>query len=900
MREWLTRLIDWMHRDRLGSELDEELRFHRQQLERDAVNAGADPDEARRTARRRLGNVTRIREDSRERWKLPTLDHLQQDLRYALRGLRRSPGFTTTVIATLALGIGANAAMFGVVDRLMFRPFPYLADPETVHRVYLTTHDRGVDRVQSGGIEYTTYLDIKRFTTSFSKYAGFAHVTLALGNGDAARERRVAVVSASFFDFFTAKPALGRFFTAAEDTTPIGADVAVLSYDYWQREFGGRNVLGEPLQVGHIPTTIIGVAPRGFTGVNDAEPPPVYIPITLYGGSNTSAEDRARFFTRYEWGWMSIMVRRKPGVTVEEASADVNRAHRRSWDVQREIERGVPDPELAKPGGMVSAMKLGAGPDPSLEARTALWLLGVAAIVLLIACANVANLFLARALRRRREIAVRLALGVSRRRLALQMLAEGLLLSLIGSVAGLAVAHWGGAAIRRMLIATPDTSLETFTDWRTLGVVIGLALLTGVLTGLAPAMLLRNGDLAGALKAGAREGTYHRSRVRSALLVAQGALSVVLLIGAGLFVKSLNHVMATRMGYDAEHVLLVSRNFRGLNLDSAQRVALRRQLVATAQAIPGVEHAAWVSSVPFWSTSTTGFSVPGIDSVARLGRFRYTTTTPDYFGAMGTRILRGRGFTDADRQGAPLVAVVSIGMARVLWPDRDAIGQCIRVGRPPDPCMTVVGVAEDIVQDQEQLPGGPRYNYYLPIEQFRPTGGNYVMVRMRGPVAPQAETVRKALQAVMPGESYVTVRPLVEIVDDVRRSWRLGSTVFVAFGLLAVLVAAVGLYGVIAYNVTQRMHELGVRAALGAKARDIVRLVVGQSARFALAGVVVGVLLALLSGRWLQPLLFEQSARDPAIYVAVGAVMMAVAIIASMAPALRAAAADPNTALRGE
>ncbi len=852
MRDWLARLIDRTHRDRLGRE------------------------------------------------PLPTIDHLRQDLRYALRGLRRSPGFTATVIVTLALGIGANAAMFGVVDRLMFRPFAYLEDPETVHRVYLKTEDRGVERIASGGIEYATYLDIKRFTTSFSNHAGFAHVTMALGNGGAARERRVAAVSASFFDFFTARPALGRFFTAAEDTTPRGAEVAVLSYDYWQREFGGRRVLGERLHVGHIATTIIGVAPERFTGVNDAEPPPVYIPITLYAGSNPAAGDRASYFTKYEWGWMSIMVRRAPGVTVDGASADVSRAHRRSWDIQREIEPQVPDPAIAKPSGVVSAMKLGAGPDPSLEARTALWMLGVAAMVLVIACANVANLFLARALRRRREIAVRLALGVSRQRLILQTLTEGLLLSLLGSVAGLAVARWGGAAIRRMLITTPDTSLDAFTDWRTLGVVTGLALLTGALTGLAPAMLLRNGDLAGALKAGAREGTYHRSRIRSALLVAQGALSVVLLVGAALFVKSLNNVMATRMGYDAERVLLVTRNFRGVSLDSAQRVALRRQLVVTAQGIPGVEHAAWVSSVPFWSTSTTGLFVPGIDSISRLGRFRYQTTTPDYFAAMGTRVLRGRGFTDADREGAAPVAVVSAGMARALWPNREAIGECIRVGRASDPCTTVVGVAEDIVQEGDQLAGGSRYSYYLPVEQFRPHGGNYIVVRMQGTVAPQGEVVRKALQAAMPGESYVTVRPLVEIVDGVRRSWRLGSTVLVAFGLLAVIVAAVGLYGVVAYNVAQRMHELGVRAALGATASDILRLVVGQSARFALAGVAVGSVLALLAGRWLQPLLFEQSARDPAIYVLVGAVMMAVAIVASTAPALRAAGADPSTALRGE
>ena len=824
------------------------------------------------------------------------LDELTHDVRFAFRTLRKSRGFAATVILTLALGIGANAAMFGVVDRLMFRPYAYLRDPSTVNRVYLRSTYRGTTST-SWHTEYARYLDLKRWSRSFDEWSGFATRSMAVGVGDASRERQVAAVNATFFRFFDAPPALGRYFVAAEDTTPRGADVAVLGYGFWKSELGGRNVLGEVLQVGNIPATIVGVAPEGFAGVDDANPPAVYIPITTYAGSQPTERTNPKYYTRYNWGWMEMMVRRKPGVTVEQASRDLSQAYARSWNAEREIEPTLTPAEIAKPNAIAGAMKLGAGPDPSLEARTALWVTGVAAIVLLIACANVANLFLARALRRQREIAVRLALGVSRRRLMMQTLTESLVLSLIGSAAGLLVAQWGGLAIRRLLIASEGASVDVMTDWRTLGVAVGAAMVAGLLTGLAPALLSGRGDLARSLKTGPREGTYHRSRTRATLLVLQGALSVVLLVGAGLFVRSLGNVKAMRMGYDAEPLLLVTRNMRGMDMSDSARAQLGRTLLAAAQEIPGVESAVWMSSVPFWSTSSTNLYVPGIDSVRKLGRFTYQTATTDYFSTMGTRILRGRGFTEADRANAPMISVVSDGMAKVLWPGKDALGQCMRVRADTMPCTTVVGIAEDMVQGD--LTSDKKYQYYLPLEQASP-GGGFVMLRMRGNPAAQQEAVRKAMQRVMPGQSYVTTKPFIEIVDQQRRSWQLGATMFVAFGVLALVVAAVGLYGVIGYNVTQRMHELGVRVALGAQARDILRLVVGQGVRFGLAGVALGTLLAYAASRWLEPLLFQQSPRDPVVYTAVGAVLVLVALAASGAPAVRASRADPNTALRSE
>ena len=672
MREFLTRILDWFRRDRLEAELRDELRFHHTSLDRDAH-----PTEDPVTARRRLGNTTRAIEDARDRWSIPWLDHLQQDIRYALRGLRRSPGFAFGVITTLALGIGANAAMFGVVDRLMFRPYPMLRDPATVHRVYLRWNERETLRT-SNSFEYARYLDFQRWTKSFTKFAAFFPTTVAIGSGMAARERDIAAVSATYFDYFDARPALGRFFTPDEDTTPVGAPVVVLSHGFWQSEFGGRDVIGEALQIGKLSFTIIGVTPKSFTGITEGPPRAAFIPITTFAGNQPGTSGR-EYYTNYNWGWMEMMVRRRPDVSVERATADLTAAYVRSWNVERESFPQLAASAVARPHAIAGPLKTAAGPDAGLEARTALWVTGVAFIVLIIACANVANLFLGRALRRRREVALRLALGVSRGRLAAQTMTESLALALIGCALGIGVAQAGGQVLSHLFL--PDwESFMLLGDARTLLVAVAAALLAAILTGVVPAMLATKADLAGALKAGAREGTYHRSRTRTALLVAQGALSVTLLVGAGLFVRSLNRVRDMPLGYDAEQILMVRYDLRSTTLSDSETVWLHRRMLQVGQSLPEVERAAFVSSVPFWSTSTTGLFVSGIDSVRRLGRFTWQEGTPDYFATMGTRILRGRPFGAEDRAGAPLVAVVSEGMANVLFAGKDALGQCLRVG----------------------------------------------------------------------------------------------------------------------------------------------------------------------------------------------------------------------------
>jgi putative ABC transport system permease protein len=895
MREWLARFRDWLRRGTLDAELDEELAFHRSLLERDALAAGASSEEATWAARRRLGSTVRVKREARSRWSIPTLDQFLHDVRYALRGLRASPGFTVGVVVTLGLGLGANTAMFGVVDRLLFRPPPQLRDPGTAHRVYAFRMIRGKEET-GGGNQYARYRDIARWTHSFSAVAGFTRREVAVGSRDEAREMHVGVVSPSFFGFFDAPPVLGRYFTEGESTPAGAAPLAVLSYAMWQTNHGGRpDVIGSTLQVGSTAYTIVGVAPKDFVGLWDDRRPALFISLGSFGSAE-SGVDSKRWWTTYSWGWMSTLVRRKPGVSVAQANADLTNAMRRSYQAELEEDPAQPSLAVTRPRAEIGSILEQRGPDASSDAKVATWVAGVSGIVLLIACANVANLLLARALRRRREIALRLALGATRRRLLSQLLTESMLLAALGGVVGLFVAEWGGAMLRTYLLDRSEAPAGV-DDVRTVWFAVAAAIVVGLLSGLAPLLQTRRAELTADLRAGVRDGGSRGSSARTALLVAQGALSAALLVGAGLFVRSLHNVDGFRLGFDTDPVLIVDANMRGVTLDSARTVLLRQRLREAATTISGVESASLQSSAPFYTIRSQRLFVDGIDSVGRIGRFHYSAVSPEHFATLGTRLLRGRGISHEDRPAGPPVMVVSDAMARALWPGQDPIGRCVRVRADTAPCTRVVGVAENL--QEEELGQDPGFQYYLSAAQFRPqTGG--LFVRTRGDAARFRETVRARLQREMPGDAYVTVTPFADIIGRRTRSWRMGATMFAAFGALALVIAAVGLYSVIAYDVTQRAHELSVRVALGARARDVTRVVVAQGLRFAAVGIGLGMGAALLGARWLQPLLFRQSATDPMVYAAVGVVLLAASIAACAAPARRASRADPMVALRAD
>ena len=905
MRESLSRLVDWFRRDRLQQELEEELRFHQEKLERDALADGASASEAARLAREELGAPARIAEQARDRWSIPSLEVIQQDTRYAIRGLLRSPAFTVTVVVTLALGIGANAAMFGIVDRMLFRPMHLMRDESSVSRVYQRWIEDGKEQTASTMV-YQRYVDIRDQTTAFSEVASYSTYEVGVGLAGAARDRGVAAVSPSFFRFFDAKPVLGRFIQEADDTPPFGAPVVVLTYNFWMSEFGGRDVIGQTLQVGDVRAQIVGVAPEGMVGVEELDPPAVFIPAATLGLARGLPRAAVISFYKYHpWNSVVTLVRRKPGVSVEAAEAEVTRVMRASWDTER-VSRPIgmfrdaqaKSASEAQVRAPLAGVRRAAGPGRPVETQAMLWISGVALLVLVIACANVMNLMLARTLKRQREVAMRVALGISRGRLVLQAAIEGTVLALVSGAAGLLVAHWGAAVIAKVLLDDALPPGESFVDGRTLAMVFALSLGVGLLTGIGQLLLAQSRDIAGTLRAGSKSVGAPRARFRSGLLVVQGALSVVLLVGAALFLGSLRSAQAVPKGYDLSQVLVVTPVFRSAD-SGVDRTVAYRQLQDAAAAMPGVEGVTTAIAAPLWRTARWPIFVSGIDSVSKLGEFTANAVAANYFSVMGTSILRGRPIEASDRADASPVIVVSRGMGEAIWPGQEAVGKCIRVFADSMHCRTVIGVASDIVQSNYQLGLPKRYHYYLAADQI-PSSPRYMIVKADGEPAVQAERLRLALQKVMPGSSYVTVRPMETLLDGTYRTWRLGASMFLCFGLLALAVASVGLYGVIGYEVTQRMHEIGVRVALGARRADILRLIVGRTVRLMLVGIVAGGGIALLAGKWLQPLLFEQSANDPRVYGLVAVTMLMVAILASSLPANRASRADPNRSLRAD
>jgi predicted permease len=886
-----------VNRGRAGVEraVDDELRFHFEMTMGELMKQGMTPDDARTETERRFGDLARTRQ------RLTTIDRARaeqerraewwsafvQDLRYALRGLRLKPGFALAVVATLGLGIGANATMFGIIDRLLFRAPSFLITPDRDGRIYLVRTWDNKENVSSY-IGYRQFLDLKENTTSFDAMTPFYTTRMAVGVGDATKLVQLGSTGPDLWKMFDVKPVIGRFFGAEDNVPQAPTNVVVLSNWYWQTEFGGRHdAIGTKLNLGSKVYTVIGVAPEGFEGFA-TQPVIGFAPIAAIAEGPTWHET-------YNMTWFEAFARRKPGVSVEVASADLTRAHQISYRKQLALQPRNTPIALVRPRAMVGPVLRERGPKAGSESKVATWLGGVAMIVLLIACANVANLLLARALKRQREIAVRIALGVSRGRLLMQLATENMVLAVLGGAFGLVVAQWGGAIVRRAIL-DQTTPASTMTDFRTLAFVAMLVALAGLLTGLAPALQTKRGDVAAALKAGSREGTVQRSRLRVALLMLQAAMSVVLLVGAGLFVRSLLNVKDVRLGYDVDNLIYVDLNWRGVKVDSAGHVAMRQRMLERAKTLPGVVNAARALTVPFARTWSQSLFVAGIDSVHKLGDITLQTGSPEIFETMGTRILRGRGITREDGADAPYVMVVNELMASKLWPNQDAIGKCVRVGADTLPCRTVVGIAENV---RRGTLSEPEMHFYMPTEQFQPQQ-SILFIRTSRSGTESVESIRRGLQPLLPGLAYVTAMPMSDILAPNLRSWKLGATMFAVFGGLALVLAAIGLYSVIAYNVTQRTHEMGVRVALGAQSGDVIRLIVREALTIVLPGVALGAIVAVVASKWLKPLLFEVSPKDPMVIGGVVATLVVVALAASWAPATRASRVDPNEALRAD
>jgi predicted permease len=820
-------------------------------------------------------------------------------VRFAARSLVRSPGFSAAVVLTLALGLGANTTMFGVLDTLLFKPPAHVQDPGRVQRLYLfKSYGPGMvfTGTQASFPEYGRLRDVSAFQALAASF--FAQVSV--GRGADARQADVSAVTASYFSLLGVQPALGRFFDSTEERLG-GTPVAVVSWRYWRGQLqGDPAVLGHTLPIGRFTYTIVGVAPRDFAGAEPTEPD-LWLPLRI------AAPDLADPRALTSWmPWIEMLARLAPGVTPTAAAAQATLAYRRASDRAFEKKTTIMLRSIREARSLVPVQE-GGSPRMTSDAEVALWVGGLALAVLLVACANVANLLLARGLRRRRELALRLGLGAGRARLIRQMLVESMVLAAAGGIAALLVALWGGAAIRAFLLPGLPHSINLL-EPRLLLFTAAVATLAGLLAGGAPAWQLSGADLAASLRSGGRDVTTTRGRLRSTLLSVQVALTLALLVGAGLFVRSLRNAETLDYGLDLQHLLIADLGVRSgagrtfmLGGEEDPQSALYLRLLRHIQANPAVASAAASVGTPYYSSYSINLRVSGRDSLPTVGSSVPTlnAVSVDYFATAGIPIVRGRRFTDADEvRGAPRVAVVGRTFARLVWPDRNPLGQCLFLGGADSACVQVIGVAGD------RRPGireEPALAYYLPYGQHLvspPIDG--LLIRTRAAAEEAQGEVRRALQSAEPDLPYVRVESLVDRLVPLWRPWRLGAAMFTGFGLLALVIAALGLYAVTAYSVTQRTQEIGVRMALGAQRRDVVWLAVWQALRATAIGAGAGLLAALLLSRVVRALLFQVQPADPATFVAGIGLLLVVAVAAAFVPARRAARVDPMEALRCE
>jgi predicted permease len=891
-------------REDVERETDDEIRAHLEMRAEALERRGLSPEEAMAEARRRFGELEPARDDlvraarrreRRVRWR-DRMDGLRRDARHAWRSVTGEPGLAAVVIVIIALGVGANAAMFGILDRLLLGGPAHVVDPGRLVRFSIHATVPGQGEVADNTFGYVTYAALRDHARGLDGVAAYSEWDDVVGQGPTARPVRVGHATAGFFPLLGVRPAVGRFFGPSEDRPGDARRVAVLGHLEWEGRFAGdSSVIGRTVRIGGEPYTVVGVAPAGFTGVG-LQRVDAWLPMSL-------VHPAPDWRTSWQAQWLKIVARLSPGATRERAGAGATRAFRAAY-----------------PGTEATIRRADLRADPlsyddsgheALEVAVSRWLFAVSLIVLLVACANVANLLLARALRRRREVSVRLALGISRGRLVRLLLGESLALAFLGGVAALAVIPLVGRVVRSTLLPGVAWSGGVY-DGRVLAVAAALTLATGLAAGLLPALHAGRHDVIGSLRAGMRGDAAGTSRLRSGLAVAQAALSVVLLVGAGLFVRSLDHARGVDLGFEPDRVLMVRPDWSVPGPASAptaeerdRRRARRKAFfdagLARARRLPGVEQAAVTIGLPFQMWFTLRLRVPGLDSIPKLpgGGPYIQAVSPGYFATMGLSLLEGRAFGPSDHAGSEPVAVVSRTMARTLWPGGEAVGRCLLIGRAErPPCARVVGVVEDA--HRNALHERPSMQYYIPLGQESGLGGSALVIRPRGDPEAEIGAVRRSLAGLDPEVLYLRIETLESVIDPRYRPWRLGATLMGAFGLLALLIATVGLYSLVAYTVASRRHEVGIRMALGAGRLDILRWVLRRGLLLVASGVAIGALLAAVAAPRLGGLLFEESPLDPVVFAGAAALLMAVAVAACLVPAGGASRLDPVRVLRAD
>ncbi len=833
-----------------------------------------------------------------------------RDLRYAARTLIKRPTLTVVVVATLGLAIGANAAVFSLIDFMLFRPLP-IDRPDQVVRIYTSDFS-------SGPIGATSYPDFESLRDGITgleqsaSYDGTYPVNVALGDGSLRLQANL--VSGEFFNLLGVRPARGRLI-APSDHQAVGADrVAVLSYAAWQTYFGGApDVVGHTLSLNGEPMVVIGVTESTYTGIDIGSTPDMWIPMTMYGVAMPGL-DRQTLLDNRGSRWLSQIGRLKDGASLRQVETQANAVMARLAEQYPQTNRGVSgQPDAPRPMTVLPIADQ-AG-TRSRVADRATFLTGIMTLVLLIACANVANILVAQGQRRRQEFAVRLALGASRMQLSRQVLIESVLLSIIGGAAGLAVA----LGLSRVLIPLGLPSvlqgslrLESVPlDWRVVAFALGLSIVTGIIFGILPALNASRPDLVPALKAHAEpvRSKGHRWGLRDGLVVLQVSASMVLVIGAGLFIRAILSAYDTELGFEPAGVAITTLDVGRERMSQEQGVTFYSEVLERVRHLPGVEAAALARYVPVQAMGARrGYRVEAMDQAAVEAagipvlprgsvELNMNVVSDGYFQTLGISLMQGRAFLPSDDGGAPLVAMVNKEFAETFWPGQFAIGQRLLSGRDQETPITIVGVVE--TGKYRNVREDPLPYIYIPLQQEYRTSV-VLSVRTGDQVEALFPVVANVVHELRPGMPLVRTGTLQAHLGNSLSQERTTMNLVVALGVLALLVSAVGLYGLLAYSVATRRREIGIRNALGAQASTLVVMVLGQGMRLVVVGMVLGSLAALGLGRLLSAIVVGVGVTDPVIFGATAVLLLLVALAASYLPARRAMKVDPVSALRAE
>jgi macrolide transport system ATP-binding/permease protein len=884
LREFSHRLTALFRRRHLEEELDAELRSHLEMSVELNLRKGMTAQEARREALRGFGGVEQVKETYRDQRGVPMIETFLQDTRFGFRMLRRNPGFSLLAILCLTLGIGANAAVFSWIEGTLLRPFPAVAKQDRM--MALTGTTRGVSG--STGVSWPDFLDFQKNCTLIESFIGDRIMGTTLSIGDRAERASGSIVSANYFDALGVRPILGRGFEPGEDSGRNAHPVTVISYRTWKDRYNDDpGIIGRTQRLNGVQHAIVGVAPEGFYGTFVGYEFQFWVPASMqetFDATGYKLEDRGA-------RWIEGFVRLKPGVTPQQAQGEISAAAKRLENDYPTTNRGSGIklfPLWQTPFNQAGTLL------PTLEIA-----LAVVVFVLLIACANVSNLLLVRAFARRHEMTVRLALGCGRGRLLRQLLAEGLILSALAAAGGLVVAHWCHNALVLLFPAPKGIviHLPGKIDWRVLALSAAVGVIATLLFALVPALQAGKIDLAGALKSesGGVVGGRGKARIRSSLVLVQVSLSFVLLVGAVLLMQSLQRMQQASLGFSSQGVLATSVDLFAAGYDTKRAKIFEDELLDRLQALPGVQSAAFSRIRPFSyrTYSSAPIAVEGYQFAPdEQPTVDYNEVGPAYFVTMGIPLVSGREFTRRDNETAPPVAIVNEPMAAQYWRGKDPVGERFQSnGR----WIQVVGVAK--LSKYGTIQERPKPFFYVPLRQFFSVQGSLQVRTQQSPSAMAAALVQEvhALDPDLAPQETITMR---EQVDRIGYTQRLGVTLLSVFGGMALLLSAVGLYGVMSYAVSQSTRELGLRMALGAGVSDLMRLVIRNGLVLTADGIVLGAVAALGLTRLLGDMLYKVSPRDPLAFGAALVVMTIVSLAACFLPAWRASRTDPVRALR--